>query len=93
MADDLYSGGGGDGTVTQSGTVDPSVTGMAGVLSGLVSGRPVHTLTLADFPNIFSPTDDNSGALDTMIKGMTATPEKLAAFTDLIAMLLKFKAA
>ena len=93
MADELYSGGGGDGTVTQSGTVAPEVSGMAGVLSGLVSGRPVHTLTLADFPNIFSPTDDNSGALDTMIKGMTATPEKLAAFTDLIAMLLKFKAA
>ena len=92
MADDsgLFGGGGG-GTNTEQAPIESIFPG----LSDLLAKVPANTLTPATIPNFFQPAaqNDNAAALTKMITDMTSTPEKLAAFTDLVAFIAKFKAA
>ena len=91
MADDNVFSGGGSGTNTEQAPIESIFPG----LSALLAKVPANTLTPATIPNFFQPAaqNDNAAALTKMITDMTKTPEKLAAFTDLVAFISKFMAA
>ena len=89
MADDTFSGAGGDNT--DQATTEQVFPGFADLLAKV----PTTALTPDVIPTIFQPAaqTDNAAALTKMITDLTGTPEKLAAFTDLVAFISKFKAA
>ena len=94
MVDDtgVFSGGGGvaDPNAVLA-TPEQVFPGFADQLAKI----PVNTLSPATIPSFFpaAAQTDNATALTKMIQDLTSTPEKLAAFTDLVAFLAKFKAA
>ena len=89
MADDIFSGAG--GTNTDQATTEQVFPGFADLLAKV----PASNLTPDTIPSFFpaAAQTDNATALTKMIQDLTSTPEKLAAFTDLVAFLAKFKAA
>ena len=93
MVDDsgLYSGGGEGDPNAPHVTQEQIFPGLADLLAKI----PANTLTPATIPSFFpaAAQNDNAAALTKMITDMTSTPEKLAAFTDLVAFIAKFKAA
>lgn len=97
MADELFSATGGNAATDpayQVGPVDPKIAAMFASLSNAVMTAP-QAITAADIPSIFPAASliNNAAALTKLITDMTSTPEKLAAFTDLVAFISKFKAA
>ena len=89
MADDIFSGAG--GTNTDQATTEQVFPGFADQLAKI----PANTLTPATIPSFFpaAAQTDNATALTKMIQDLTSTPEKLAAFTDLVAFISKFMVA
>ena len=89
MADDTFSGTG--GTNTEQATTEQVFPGFAALLAKV----PASNLTPDTIPSFFpaAAQTDNATALTKMIQDLTSTPEKLAAFTDLVAFISKFMAA